>query len=130
MDINQAYKITTASIEYIRSLGIRVIVLPCQSRNDPELYNRYSDHRLPPEQWNHVFFYPKNESETNIIHLKTQELAAIGIAFDNGGTAGERNWEIDWSFHIELAPNTERLEALDHIEEIITDEIETKKVPH
>ncbi len=118
--LEQAHRVTMSSVQRARDLGIRVDVKECNSRNNPELVARYNTpDRLLPDKWFHVIFHPVNQDQLNLIHTMTHELGSVGVMFDSGGCVGERDWELDWSFHLGSPEDPERHNALVELEETI-----------
>lgn len=126
-----AYKAALASVEEAQELGIKVEISETRAKNDPQIVAQYSGpNSLPPEKWIHVTFFVENESQADLVNILTHRMNSLGFLFDTGGTKGQRDWELDWSFHLGEAGDIERMQALNETEEIIRNEIEKERQVH
>ena len=64
-------------------------------------------------------FRPKTKNQVDTINKKADELGWAGIVFDTSGHPGERDWEVDWSFHLEDTPDGEWEAARKDVENMI-----------
>lgn len=125
MNTNEAFDATLAAVEELRQSGISVEVKPSRSRSDSELVKKYSGpERVAPDRWVNVSFHPKTPEQSKAIAEKAKHIGWLGIGFDTGGCAGQRDWELDWSFRYTGMPDGELEVRRDHVEQLITEVIE------
>ena len=114
MDILEAYEETLAAAQDLRQYGIEVEITPQKpyeiSRDDPS---------LPRDKWVDILFRFKTKSQAEMIKRRADELGQMGIVFDTGGTKGERDWAIDWSFEAHDEPDLEWQARREDVEQII-----------
>lgn len=103
MDIHRAKEIVYDCIKSMISEGIDISIKSSKGKESPDIVRKYGNRsdRLPVEEWKHITFFPKSQEEMDRIYSMSMGLASIGIVFDTGGCAGKRDWEIDWSFHLD-----------------------------
>lgn len=118
--LEEAYDKIFKIIDELKDSGIKVTIRKSDSRNDTELITKYSkksNDRLPPERWCHVEFTPHSEKDRKLIFKKAIELAEdYGISFDTGSGFGNVDWEIDWSFHIDVNMIDEKVKRLKSVQ--------------
>ncbi len=114
MDILEAYNETLAAAQDLRQYGIDVQITPI-------LQSEVEDgDRLPRDKWVEVTFSFKTKAQAEFIKRRADELGAAGIVFDTGGTKGERDWAIDWSFDVNPSPDTEWQARREDVEKMIS----------
>lgn len=121
MTVTEAYELTLEKIEELRSEGIKVKIKPTRSRNDKETVEKFSgpDH-LPPDKWVTVNFDNLDKGKAYRVLGEANYLGMVGIQFDSGGMPGTRDWELDWSFRYTGEEDTDRRDAMEAIEEEIS----------
>lgn len=120
MTVDEALKLTMEEVNAILQRGVRIQVKPSTSCSDEELVKKYDrPGRLKPDEWRHVTFFPKTDEHRALVHQKAMDLGRRGICFDSGGGDGERDWELDWSFHVAEAPDGELEERREDVERLI-----------
>ena len=125
MTTNEAYNEAMDAVEELRESGIRVDIKPSRSRNDAECVAKYSGpERVAPDKWIHVTFHPQTGEQRKAIAEKARHLGWLGAGFDTGGCAGQRDWELDWSFRYTDRPDGELEERRDDVEAIIGNVLE------
>lgn len=119
MNINEALTEVNRALSALKSAGLTFTREPSRSRDIPGTVEKYAvPDRLSPENWDHVTFYVSTDNEKYLLNAVHRRLIAQGVAFDSGGCAGERDWEIDWSLH--LADDTSQsIAAVDIVDGII-----------
>lgn len=102
MKLNDAYKMTLESIEFLKSKGLKVDISESISRSNANIIDKYkSPDRLSPDKWIHVSIeIPDNEDLRKLIFDEQMKLYDNNISFDTGAGFGGRDWELDWSFHV------------------------------
>lgn len=99
MTLDEAYQEAMDVVTNLQRAGIKVKLKPANSQNDPRMIAKYSGpERLPPSKWYNVAFFPETDEQKEMIYKEARNLGWLGIYFDNGGTCGRRDWELDWSF--------------------------------
>jgi len=120
MTIDEAFDHVMFTVQELTNSGIATHVERCPSRDISETVHEYSGpENLPVEKWVDVNFYPENAKETIKIFDAALGLSWLGIAFDNGGRKGHREWNIDWSFHLSPGPNSELEQIRGECEDMI-----------
>lgn len=99
----EALQYVSAVLDELRSGGVGVEVVPSKSREDKALVEKYADdpRRLASENWNHVTLKCESPEQLDLVREAQDKLLKLGISFDTGGMATERDWELDWSFTYE-----------------------------
>ena len=128
MELLKAHELAMSVVEDIRAQGIEVKVVPSSSRTRDSTLKKYGDRPdcVKPEKWFHVTFFPWKDEHKALIQQKAKELGWRGIGFDTGGCAGQRDWELDWSFRVTDTPDGELEARRDEVEDLIKEEIEDK----
>jgi hypothetical protein len=98
MNVLEAYNLTMDKITSLKNKGIKVKQV-APTHKPTNLENSTIDH-IHFNLWNHITFVPKTEKEWRMVYAAGRELHSLGIYFDTGNGSGERDWEIDWSFHL------------------------------
>lgn len=120
MTPDEAYTVTMQAITSLESSGINIRITPFSFRTDLELITKYNQpERVTPDKWVNVSFFPQNQFEAQLIHKKARNLGRLGIMFDTGGTNGQRDWELDWSFAYQGVPDFVKEEAQQTVEYLI-----------
>ncbi len=101
MDILEAYEQTLEGAMDLGQYGIEVEITPSQSET------KRGGECLPRDKWVDILFRFKTKAQAEIIKRRADELGGAGIVFDTGGSKGERDWAIDWSFAVHSAPDEE-----------------------
>ena len=102
MDVYEALRLTFKTLGELDHAGIEVALRPSRSRFIPETVERYNrPGRLAPEYWFSANLKAVTQEQADLIFESANELARIGICFDTGGGCGGRDWELDWSLHVE-----------------------------
>ncbi len=119
--LQEGYGLAMHAVDDIQSLGCRVEKTPSRSRNIQSTLDKYRDMpgRVPPGMWFHVTFHTEDPEILKSIQAKAKHLGWRGICFDTGGCQGERDWELDWSFHVVDTPDGEQEMARDEVEDMI-----------
>lgn len=103
LGVQEAKKITYAAIDRMREAGVKVEIVPSNSRDNAKTVEKYSAvGRLPASEWNHVTLYAETQEQRDLVFSEGRDLVRRGIVFDTGGFIGGcgRDWELDWSFHV------------------------------
>ncbi len=118
-----AYQETMAIVAELAQMGIRVTTEPSRGRANEETLVKYGTNpdRLPPEMWWHVTFFADNEEQQQQVRSAHQSLIWKGISFDSGGVGKQRDWEIDWSFHVSDGIDAKREAGANRIEEMLSE---------
>jgi len=120
MTTDEAYELTMQAVTSLESAGIAIKVTPSSSRIDQELIAKYRlPERVAPEKWVTVTFFPKTPAEAQLILKAVRNLGRLGIAFDTGGSDGQRDWELDWSFAYREVPDFAKEQSQETIEDMI-----------
>lgn len=124
-DVMEAYRHTMGVIDGLAADGITVVRRPSRSQNNAEVRDKYGGpDRLPPTHWWHVTFRCDTPEKTQIVFEAKRALGWKGINFDTGGgvgvSYGERDWEIDWSFHLTGVPDGDAEERCQIVEDMLT----------
>ena len=121
MNVAEAYELTMQAVTSLESAGITIQVTPSQSRADQELIQKYRQpERVAPEKWVTVAFLPKTQADAQLILKAVRNLGRLGISFDTGGgTDGQRDWELDWSFAYRGVPDFKKEQAQETVETLI-----------
>lgn len=128
MNVNEAYQVVLDAVEEIKQTGIEVTIRPSSCAKRPETVKKYSGPEcVSPDKWVHVTFHVKMKDDANLVHKKLTELGWFGIGFDTGGCAGQRDWELDWSFRCHSVPDGDRQHDQDEVEDLIQTLIENPK---
>lgn len=119
MNINEAYEKTLQVLEEIKQKGIEFEITP--NKLHESILKKYDNRedRLPSNKWNNVCFHCKTKEESEFLHQKQMELCHLGICFDSGGGCGGRDWELDWSFHVEETTDGSKENAINIVENLI-----------
>jgi len=69
----QAYEFALEKIDEIRSLGIKVGIVPTRSSTDEKLREKYkvedsNPTRIPYQKWVHVTFFVNDENESKTVY--------------------------------------------------------------
>ena len=113
MDILEAYEQTLEGAMDLGQYGIEVEITPSQSETKRE------GECLPRDKWVDILFRFKTKAQAEIIKRRADELGGAGIVFDTGGSKGERDWAIDWSFDVRSAPDAEWQARREGVEKMI-----------
>jgi len=128
MNLNEAYQYTLDTIEGMRNSGMQIKMVPSKSRNNKGTVKKYDrPDRLSQDKWFHVTFYPKTDAHRELIQDMRKALGWLCIVFDTGGGSCERDWELDWSFHLEEMPDSDREVLQDEVEKMICENLENKE---
>ena len=121
MTTDQAYELTMQAVTSLEAAGIAIQVTPASSRTDQELIQKYRQPvRVSPEKWVTVAFLPKTPADAQLILKAVRNLGRLGIMFDTGGgTDGQRDWELDWSFAYRGVPDFAKEQAQETVETLI-----------
>lgn len=121
MTTDEAHELTLKAVTSLESAGIAIQVTPSKSRTDMELVQKYYwPERVAPEKWVSVAFFPKIQADAQLIVKKARNLGRLGIAFDTGGgTNGQRDWELDWSFAYRGIPDFTKEQAQEVVEDLL-----------
>jgi hypothetical protein len=114
LNILEAYDKTLAAAKELEKEGVTVKITPSNSTREVK-----STDQLPREKWVNIGFHFENEEQAKLIREKSTEVGKLGIVFDEGGTKGQRDWEIDWSFKVREGLDKGREAAKGVMEEII-----------
>lgn len=98
----EAYEQTLEGALDLRQYGIEVEITP----QEPDYYDG-PEAPLPEDKWVDILFLFKTKAQAKLIKERADELGSLGIVFDMGGTKGERDWQIDWSFEVLPEPDEE-----------------------
>lgn len=113
MNYNEAKVLMTDLKTLMNLLGVDYEMKPVNE----SIRSEKEDNTLPKQLWVHVSWIPKSDEEWN----KVFEFEKIlPYTFDTGAGFGQRDWELDWSFHfknIDQIPSIENLK--DQVKEII-----------
>lgn len=127
-EVDEAYGRVMSTVDELRSFGLRTVVKPSRSCCNPEIVEKYKGpDRLTPNKWVHVSFFPDTDEQRTAIAEAARSLGWSGIFFDVGGCAGQRDWELDWSFHCTGIPDGEKERDREDLESIIKDVLETEE---
>ena len=120
MTITEAYNLALAKVEELKQKGIKVEITPCES--DEETISEYSTPlNISHDLWIHVTFYPKDNSELQLVFKAGSDLIDLGIGFDSGGSVGYRDWELDWSFRLNTEEKETTKKMFDKVESLIVE---------
>ena len=113
-------------VEELKNMGIRVEVVNwlARSKDRPdyiaEMKAKYNGpDRVAPEKWVNVHFYPISDEQSAAVRDRQRKLGWLGIGFDSGGMAAQRDWEMDWSFRVTERPDAAKEEACDQVEDLL-----------
>jgi hypothetical protein len=113
MTPDEGYAEAMSLVEELKNMGIRVEVVNwlARSKDRPdyiaEMKAKYNGpDRVAPEKWVNVHFYPISDEQSAAVRDRQRKLGWLGIGFDSGGMAGQRDWEMDWSFRVTERPAT------------------------
>ena len=95
--------------------GIEVEITP-----QPSDYWSGPEAPLPEDKWVDILFRFKTKAQAKLVKERADELGSLGIVFDTGGTKGERDWQIDWSFEVHPSPDTEWQARREGVEKMIS----------
>ena len=56
--------------------------------------------------------------------MRAKKLGWLGICFDTSGCFGQRDWELDWSFHMAPTPSSDQEMGRDAVEDLLRGTIE------
>lgn len=117
----EAYELTMQAVKSLESAGIAIKITPSTARTDLELVQKYNQpERVAPEKWVNVSFFPQTQAEAQLILKKVRNLGRRGIMFDTGGgTDGQRDWELDFSFAYRGVPDFSKEQAQEAVEDLI-----------
>ncbi len=115
MDILEAYEETLAAADDLSQYGIEIEITP----QKPSEVN-VKDPSLPRDIWVDILFRFKTKAQAEMIKRRADELGSVGIVFDTGGTKGERDWAIDWSFEVHSEPDVEWQVRREDVEKMIS----------
>ena len=116
----EAYELALQKIDELKEGGIKVTIKPSASRDDKDTVKKYNKKvRIPPDKWVRARFKIANDEEATKVHEAANYLGMCGMAFDTGGGAGLRDWELDWSFRYFGGVNQEWMARRDDIEDEI-----------
>lgn len=118
MNLNEAHQYALDTAKGMRDTGMKVKIVPSRSRDIRTTVEKYGNKpgRVPPERWFHVTFYPKTDAHREMIQDMRKALGWLCMVFDTGGCGGERDWELDWSFHLVDMPDADRDALQDEVE--------------
>ena len=121
MELLEAYDFTMNKVKELREGGIEMSFTPPSLKNDKKLVQEVKNEGgLPSDKWVRVTFQNIDEIQVEKIRQATVYLAMCGITFDCGGECRNmRDWEIDWSFRSTGKEESERMEAIDEMEDDI-----------
>ncbi len=114
MDIIEAYDRTLAAAEELHASGVELCIDPSKS-DSIEVTDQ-----LPRQMWVNINFFPKNKGQVCAITNQANKLGELGITFDAGGSVGNREWSIDWSFRVHDGPDREWEVARTEMEDMIS----------
>ena len=122
MNLDEAYEFAMQMVEEIKSAGVEVIKTPSKSRTIASILKEFDNQpdRLPSDKWFRVTFKTNNPEHLKMISEKAKIIGWRGIAFDTSGCKGERDWSLDWSFHLTGTPDGEMEAGRDTVEDILT----------
>jgi len=102
MNILEAYDEVWLSLKNLAMEGVKFTVTPSHSREIEDTVKTYRNKpdSLPVQLWSHIEFSVKSEYDKDALRREQVRLSAQNIAFDTGGGAGTRDWELDWSLFI------------------------------
>ena len=115
MNIVEALEFTLEKVDELKKEGIKLEIRPYKGKSEQK------DRPLPKEKWCRVKFYPKNKIESKKIHEMGNYLAMAGVGFDSGGSAGVRDWELDWSFRYTKQENYDLVVARNELQEMFNE---------
>lgn len=119
---DEAFDYALRVIEEIRATGIEVGVKLAESRNNLSMVEKFDQpDRVSPSRWSIVTFKTPDESSAELVRAKADYLGGMGMAFDTSGIAGERSWEMDWSFRFTGEPDTEWAARRGVVETLVPD---------
>lgn len=119
MDIMEAYDLTMQKVDELKADGVESIIEPYKGKSTRE------GDPLPRDKWVRVTFKVEDKNDSQKILDAMKYLDFAGIAFDSGGTACQRDWELDWSFHLtEVGEDFELRERLEEVEDLIENDME------
>lgn len=113
MEILEAYNRTLEAATELREVGIDIKITASSSTKTEEA------DQLPRDKWIGIKFFVATPIQAAAVAKKADELGWLGIRFDTGGTPGEREWEIDWSFDVGATPDGEWQDARRQVEDMI-----------
>ncbi len=113
MDIIEAYDRTLAAAEDLHASGMELCVAPSKSDS------LEAGDQLPRQMWVNINFSPKDKGQVRAITDQANKLGELGITFDTGGSVGNREWSIDWSFRVQDHPDREWDVARTEMEDMI-----------
>ncbi len=113
MEILEAYNRTVEAAIELREAGIDIKITASSSTKTEET------DRLPRDKWIGIKFFVETPAQAAAVAMKADQLGWLGIRFDTGGTPGEREWEIDWSFDVGSTPDGEWQDARRQVEDMI-----------
>ena len=113
MNILEAYDEVWLSLKNLAMEGVPFTIRPSHSRNIEETLKEFRGQpdRLPEQLWSHIEFSVKSDYDSDALRREEVRLSALNIAFDTGGGAGTRDWELDWSLFIATDEDIDAMEA-------------------
>jgi len=100
--IEEALELTFEKLGELQQQGIKVRMKPSNSRHREETVEKYNQPgRLKPAYWFHVNLEYEQDDHSKLIYSMADDLRSVGIGFDTGGMGKQRDWELDWSFHLD-----------------------------
>ena len=118
MTMERAYKLATSAVMFIAT-DVKTTITPSRSKHNKKTIEEYrKPNRIDADWWIHVSFFPENDKQAELIYKKVKELSSVGISFDTGGCAGQRDWELDWSFKLNDKQDTVHAAALETVEKL------------
>lgn len=123
MTLDEAYELTMQAVEELRRAGVEVIKEPSRSRPRESTVKKpgANPDGLPTDKWIHIKFKTIEPELVRMIHAKMKALGWKGICFDSSGVAGERDWDLDWSFFVADTPDGDMEASRDGIEDVLGD---------
>lgn len=113
MNILEAYDEVWLSLKNLAMEGVTFSVRPSHSREIEDTVTTYRNqpNSLPAQLWSHIEFSVKSDYDRDALRREQVRLSALNIAFDTGGGAGIRDWELDWSLFIASDEDIDDMEA-------------------
>ena len=113
MNILEAYDEVWLSLKNLAMEGVAFTIRPSHSRAIAETLKEFRRQpgRLPEQLWSHIEFSVKSDYDSDALRREEVRLSALNIAFDTGGGAGTRDWELDWSLFIATDEDIDAMEA-------------------
>lgn len=128
MTTTEAYDLAMQTVLDLKASGIKTTIKPSKCRNDADTVAEYNrPGRVAPDKWVNVSFYPRATGDSQRIAEAADKLGQLGIQFDTGGMAGQRDWELDRSFHLLSTWVADRKVARKVVENLLVGQEEGRK---